>query len=319
MYKTGDLARYLPDGNIEYIGRIDNQVKIRGFRIETGEIEAKLAEHPQVKEAVVIAREDNPGDKRLVAYIVSGDTVTTTSELRSFLKQKLPDYMVPSAFVTLESLPLTPNGKIDRRALPVPDSSSLYSETALVAPSSPTEEKLAAIWSQVLGIEQIGIHNNFFELGGHSLKATQVISGIRETLGVELPLRELFSHPTVAELASAIDATIQTSGTVELKAIKPRTADAVLTLSFAQERLWFLNQLEGESATYNMVSTWQLNGTISITALESAVNEIIRRHEVLRTTFKTEKDLLFRSLPRRNRSQFQSSIYSKFQKQNQPI
>jgi amino acid adenylation domain-containing protein len=289
MYKTGDLARYLPDGNIEYIGRIDNQVKIRGFRIETGEIEAKLAEHPQVKEAVVIAREDNPGDKRLVAYIVSGDTVTTTSELRSFLKQKLPDYMVPSAFVTLESLPLTPNGKIDRRALPVPDSSSLYSETALVAPSSPTEEKLAAIWSQVLGIEQIGIHNNFFELGGHSLKATQVISGIRETLGVELPLRELFSHPTVAELASAIDATIQTSGTVELKAIKPRTADAVLTLSFAQERLWFLNQLEGESATYNMVSTWQLNGTISITALESAVNEIIRRHEVLRTTFKTEK------------------------------
>jgi amino acid adenylation domain-containing protein len=288
IYKTGDLARYLPNGEIEFLGRIDYQVKIRGLRIELGEIEALLAQHPEVKEAVVIAREDIPGDKRLVAYIVSGSTFPSVSDLRDFLKQMSPDYMVPSAFVGLEKLPLTPNGKVDRRALPAPDSASLYSETAFVPPSNPTEEKLAAIWSQILAVEKIGIHDNFFTLGGHSLKATQVISGIRESFGVELPLRELFSAPTIAELAQAIDASIESSGTVEALEIQPRKASAVLTLSFAQERLWFLNQLEGDNATYNIPSAWQLNGALSITALEAAVNEIIRRHEILRTTFKTE-------------------------------
>ena len=290
LYKTGDLARYLPDGKVEFLGRIDNQVKIRGFRIELGEIEATVSQHPEVKEAAVIAREDVPGDKRLVAYIVPETKAPTKSELRSFLKQKLPDYMVPSAFVTLESLPLTPNGKVDRRGLPAPDISAA-SETTFVAPKTPIEELLAAIWSQVLGIEKIGIHDNFFELGGHSLKATQVISGIRETFGVELPLRQLFSQSTIAELAEAIDATIQTSGTVEADLIKPRKTDAVLTLSFAQERLWFLDKLEGESATYNIPSAWQLEGTLSIGALEAAVNEIIRRHEILRTTFTTDNGI----------------------------
>ncbi|AOX00346.1 hypothetical protein BJP34_13570 [Moorena producens PAL-8-15-08-1] len=204
LYKTGDFACYLPDGNIKFLGRIDNQVKIRGFRIELDEIEATLTENPQVKEAVVIAREDIPGDKHLVAYIVTGETVPTKSELRSFLKQKLPDYMVPSAFVTLESLPLTPNGKIDRRGLPAPDISQA-SETTFVPPNTPTEELLGAIWSQILGIEKIGIHNNFFELGGHSLKATQVISQIRQVFSIDLPLKTLFEQPTVAQLSDRID------------------------------------------------------------------------------------------------------------------
>ena len=292
MYKTGDLVRYRRDGNLEYLGRIDRQVKIRGFRIETGEIEAFLGEHPQVNEAAVIAREDIPGDKRLVAYLVAGETVPSINELRSFLKRKLPDYMVPSGFVVLERLPLTPNGKIDRLSLPAPDIASLYSDTTFVAPRNSTEKQLAAIWSQVLGLEKVGIHNNFFELGGHSLKATQVISGIRETFAVELPLRYLFSSPTIEELAKelarVIDSNLLPRGTVEAKAIAPRKADAVLTLSFAQERLWFLNQLEGESATYNIPSAWHLNGQLSIGALEAAVNEIIRRHEILRTTFTTQ-------------------------------
>ncbi|WAN69719.1 amino acid adenylation domain-containing protein [Moorena producens JHB] len=285
LYKTGDLARYLRDGNIEFLGRIDNQVKIRGFRIELSEIEATLTEYPQVKEAVVIAREDIPGDKRLVAYFVSGETVPTVSELRSFLKKKLPDYMVPSAFVTLESLPLTPNGKIDRRGLPAPDISQA-SETTFVPPNTPTEELLGAIWSQVLGIEKIGIDHNFFELGGHSLKATQVISRIQETFSLEFPLRHLFESPTLRELAKIIETTGQT--TWQIPEITPRAAESKLALSFAQERLWFLNQLEGESATYNLTSAWLLSGNLSLTCVEQAFNEIVHRHEIIRTRFTTE-------------------------------
>ncbi|AOX00349.1 hypothetical protein BJP34_13585 [Moorena producens PAL-8-15-08-1] len=285
LYKTGDLARYLRDGNIEFLGRIDNQVKIRGFRIELPEIEATLTENPQVKEAVVIAREDIPGDKQLVAYFVSGETVPTKSKLRSFLKEKLPDYMVPSAFVTLESLPLTPNGKIDRKALPAPDI-EVASETTFVPPNTPTEELLAAIWSQILGIEKIGIHDNFFELGGHSLKATQVISRIQETFSLEFPLRHLFESPTIRKLAKVIKTTGQTAWPAA--EITPRPAEAKLALSFAQERLWFLNKLEGESPTYNITSAWLLSGNLSLTCVEQAFNEIVRRHEIIRTRFTTE-------------------------------
>ncbi len=204
LYKTGDLARYLPDGNIEFLSRIDSQVKIRGLRIELGEIEARLTENSQVQEAVVIAREDIPGDKRLVAYIVSGETLPSISQLRSNLKQKLPDYMIPSAFVTLDALPLTPNGKINYRGLPAPDISRA-SEITFIPPNTPTQELLAAIWSQVLGIEKIGVDHNFFELGGHSLKATQVISQIRQVFGIELPLKTLFEEPTVTQLSDCID------------------------------------------------------------------------------------------------------------------
>jgi amino acid adenylation domain-containing protein len=203
LYKTGDLARYLPDGNIEFLGRIDNQVKIRGFRIELGEIEAVLAQYPEVGETVVIAREDQPGNKRLVAYVVPKQEQPTTSELRSFLKEQLPDYMVPSAFVMLEALPLTPNGKVDRRALPAPDTTRSSLEAGFVPPRTPTEEVLAAIWADVLGIE-VGIQDDFFELGGHSLLATQIISRLREAFQVELPLRAIFERHTVTKLAELV-------------------------------------------------------------------------------------------------------------------
>jgi amino acid adenylation domain-containing protein len=212
LYKTGDLARYLPNGDIEYLGRIDYQVKIRGFRIELGEIETALAQYPGVEQAVVLAREDNPGLQRLVAYVVPDEQVThpKSSELRDFLKKQLPDYMVPSAFVLLSALPLTPNGKVDRRALPAPDATMLAGETVYVAPRTPVEGVLTNLWVEVLNLERVGIHNNFFELGGHSLLATQLISRIRDTFQVELPLRCLFESPTIAELSDRIQATRQT-------------------------------------------------------------------------------------------------------------
>ncbi|MBI2998696.1 MAG: AMP-binding protein [Deltaproteobacteria bacterium] len=232
LYKTGDLARYLPDGNIEFIGRIDHQVKIRGFRIELGEIESVLDEHPAVRESVVIAREDAPGDpsaplragpsaplrtgpsaplrtgKRLVAYVVpSGRPGPSVGKLREFLKERLPEYMIPSVFMFLEALPLLPNGKVDRRVLPAPDQSRPELENPFIAPRTPVEAALARIWAGVLKLEQIGIHDNFFDLGGHSLLATQVISGARDTFQVELPLRCLFENPTVAGLAVQVTQT----------------------------------------------------------------------------------------------------------------
>jgi amino acid adenylation domain-containing protein len=208
LYKTGDKARYLSDGNIEFLGRLDHQVKIRGFRIELGEIEAVLAQYPEVRETVVIAWEDQPDDKRLVAYVVPNQEVETQhflSLVRRFLKEKLPDYMIPSAFVMLKALPLTPNGKVDRRALPAPDTSQRSLEEGFVVPRTASEEILAAIWAEVLGVERVGIHDNFFELGGNSLLATQVISRLREAFHVELPLRSLFEEPTVAYLSESIE------------------------------------------------------------------------------------------------------------------
>ena len=205
LYETGDLARYLADGTIEFLGRSDHQVKLRGFRIELGEIEAILGQHPDIREAVVLAREEIPDNKRLVAYlVVSQETTRSIDKLRSFLHGKLPEYMIPSVFVFLDKLPLTPNGKVYRQALPAPDQARPELEEAFVAPRNPIEEVLAGIWGEVLGLEQVGIYNNFFELGGHSLIATQVISRVRNTFQVELPLRRLFESPTVADLAVAI-------------------------------------------------------------------------------------------------------------------
>ena len=202
LYKTGDLVCYLPDGNIEYLGRIDNQVKIRGFRIELGEIEAVLAQDPAVRETVVIAREDHLGDKRLVAYVIPhSDRVPAASELRSFLKEKLPDYMVPSAFVTLDAIPLTPNGKVDRRALPAPDWEQRDLEEIFVAPRTPIEESLADIWSQVLGVKQIGVKDNFFDLGGHSLLAIRLVAEIEKAVNIKVPLAALFQFTTVEQMA----------------------------------------------------------------------------------------------------------------------
>jgi amino acid adenylation domain-containing protein len=205
LYKTGDLVRYRADGNIEYLGRLDYQVKIRGFRIELGEIESVLLQHPAIAETVVVAREEQPGDKRLVAYIVSQQTFSPTAqELLTYLKQKLPDYMIPSTFVTLDALPLTPNGKIDRNALPAPNHAVCGPHPGMTAPRTAAEELVAQIWSDIIGVEQIGIHDNFFELGGHSLLAIRVISHLRDVFNVELPLNSLFENPTIEALLSKI-------------------------------------------------------------------------------------------------------------------
>ena len=287
LYKTGDLVRYLPDGNLEFLGRMDNQVKIRGFRIELGEIEAAIIQHPSVREVVVLAREEEPENKRLVAYIVPakkhGEKTNYNNNLRLFLREKLPEYMVPSAFVMLKSLPLTPNGKVDRVALPECDRAQQELEITFVAPRTPVEEILAGIWAKILGLEQVSIHDNFFDLGGHSLLATQVISRLREAFKVELHLRCLFESLTVAELAKKI-ATTQTEKGL-FSQIDRTSRDRELPLSFAQQRLWFLHQLEPKSPAYNLPKTVRLRGKLNIAALEGSLREVMRRHEILRTNF----------------------------------
>ena len=285
MYYTGDLARYLPDGQVEYLGRIDHQVKIRGYRVELGEVEVALATHPAVRELVVMAREDTPGSKRLVAYLVLEEGHNTTvSELRNFLSSKLPDYMVPSAFVILDEFPLNPNRKIDRRALPAPDQSRPDVETALILPRTAAEEVMANIWAGVLELEQVGVADNFFELGGHSMLATQVVSRIRERFHVDLPLRALFQHPTVSGLVQEV-ARLSSEGTEEIANIPRCEGDGPWPLSFAQERLWFVDQFEPGSAAYNLSSGLRLTGELNLVALERAFSEIVKRHETLRTSF----------------------------------
>jgi acyl carrier protein len=209
IYRTGDRGRYLPDGNIEFTGRMDEQVKVRGFRIELGEIESVLREHESVIDAVVIALEDKGTEKRLVAYVVTAQEASRNiSELRSYLKERLPDYMIPSAFVYLDALPLTSHGKIDRRALPAPDGERPALAEAFLAPRTPTEKSLASIWTKLLGINRIGINDNYFELGGDSLLATQLVSQVRRVFEVELPLVDLFRHPTLAEFAASVEEAI---------------------------------------------------------------------------------------------------------------
>jgi acyl carrier protein len=202
MYRTADLVYYLPDGDIEFLGRLDHQVKLRGLRIELGEIESVLGQHPGLREAVVLVREDRPGNKRLVAYVVPADDREAGAEtLREHLRERLPEYMIPSAFVPLSALPLTPNGKVDRRALPAPDWGG---ESTFVAPGNPLEEQLVELWCEVLKVERVGIRDDFFELGGHSLLATQLISRLREGLGIEIPLHHLFQSPTIEGLAEIV-------------------------------------------------------------------------------------------------------------------
>lgn len=207
LYKTGDLARYLPDGNIEFLERIDNQVKIRGFRIELGEIETTLNQFPQIKETLVIAKENEKGNQYLVAYLIIEKTILVR-EIRQFLETKLPDFMIPSAFVFLEKFPLTPNGKIDRKALPEPDF-TVNQDNEFIAPRNEIESKIAQIWQEILGFQKIGINDNFFELGGHSLLATQVVSRLRTIFQIELPLRYLFQSPTIAQLSQFIDTILE--------------------------------------------------------------------------------------------------------------
>jgi amino acid adenylation domain-containing protein len=290
LYRTGDLTRWKENGEIEFLGRVDHQVKVRGFRIEPGEIEAALSQHPAVRESVIIVRESETGDKSIVAYVVAeqdaaGAGSVKAGELRGHLKERVPEYMIPQSFVALEELPLTENGKVDRRALPAPESGVREGEAEFVAPRSAVEELVAGIWGNVLGVERVSIEDNFFELGGHSLLATQVVTRVREALNVELPLRRLFETPTVAEVAQSIETELRGVGGRQAPPIVPVPRDAELPLSFAQERLWFIDQLEPNSAAYNVSTAFRLTGSLNVQALTEAFNEIMRRHENLRTGF----------------------------------
>ncbi|HEX6751683.1 MAG TPA: amino acid adenylation domain-containing protein [Longimicrobium sp.] len=280
MYRTGDRLRWTADGALEFLGRLDAQVKIRGFRIEPGEVESMLSALAGVREARVVVREDAPGEVRLVAYVVGG---VDAEALREQLRRSLPEYMVPAAIVVLESLPLTPSGKLDRKALPAPE----YAADAerYEAPRTPTEEVLAGIWAEVLRLERVGVHDGFFDLGGHSLLATRVVSRVRELFGVELPLRALFEGPTVAELAVRVEE-LRRAELPVLPPVVPAGRTAPLPLSFAQERLWFIDRLEPGSTAYNLPRSMRLGGALDERALERALGEIVRRHEALRTTFR---------------------------------
>ncbi len=282
LYRTGDLARRRPDGGLEFLGRLDHQVKVRGFRIELGEIEAALLRHPQVGQAVVMARGAG-ADRRLVAYLVPRDAAAPSApaELRAALLQALPEYMVPTAFVTLAALPLNANGKVDRRALP---EAGQEMEKGYLAPRTPVEELLAAMWSDLLGRQRVGIEDSFFELGGHSLLATQVVGRVRSLLGIEISLRQLFAEPTVAGLAAAIGAA-RRSPTSAAPPLRPMPRPARLPLSYAQERLWLVDQLSGDELPYDLPVALRLRGAVRPAALAATLAEIVRRHETLRTRF----------------------------------
>ncbi|HEX8431324.1 MAG TPA: amino acid adenylation domain-containing protein, partial [Longimicrobium sp.] len=279
MYRTGDLGRWLADGTIEFLGRTDHQVKVRGYRIELGEIEARLAEHAGIRDVVVLAREDSPGDKRLVAYCV-GDNTLDAQELRAHLSEQLPEYMVPSAYVWLDRFPLTSNGKVDRRALPAPEAQG---QTALgyEEPATETEIALAGIWAEVLGVERVGRWDDFFELGGHSLRAVQIVARVRQVLGTDVSLGELFVRPVLADFAGVLEQAIR----VDLPPIEPAGRDGSLALSFAQQRLWFLEKLNDLGSTYHVPSRLRMHGELDRDALGRALDRIVARHETLRTTF----------------------------------
>ena len=290
LYRTGDLVRRLADGSLEFLGRVDEQVKIRGFRIEPGEVEAVLASHPAVQATAVIVREDVAGDKRLTAYYVAQPGATISAgEWRSFAQQQLPGWLVPSAFVSLDELPLTPNGKVDRRALQsakyAPDKAA--SESEFRAPRTATEEIIAGIYAQVLNVSRVGAEDNFFELGGHSLLATQVTSRLRAAFGAEVPLHELFEAPSVSALAGRVESISRTAQGVSSPPITAVARAGELPLSYAQQRLWFLAQLEPDNPFYNIPSALQLSGPLDVAALERSLNEVIKRHESLRTTILT--------------------------------
>ncbi|MFJ2444035.1 amino acid adenylation domain-containing protein [Streptomyces sp. NPDC087658] len=287
MYRTGDLVRMLPNGDLDFLGRVDRQVKVRGFRIEPGEIESRLEAHPDVERAVVLVREDIPGDKRLVAY-VTGDMealAAAGSALQDFCRDTLPAYLVPAAFVPLTSFPLDPNGKVHRAALPAPDWSAASSEFR--APRTPAEEAITEIWSDVLGVESPGADHDFFALGGHSLSAIKVVSRIRRRLGVGITLRDLFQHPTIAALATVVGETDGIPGEAENGAwwedIPAREGEAPLSL--AQSGLWFADRLGTGSAEYLIPRALRLTGTLDLAALRSALDTVVARHEPLSTRF----------------------------------
>ncbi|HEX8767803.1 MAG TPA: amino acid adenylation domain-containing protein, partial [Jatrophihabitans sp.] len=324
LYRTGDLARWLPSGDLEFLGRNDHQVKVRGFRVELGEIEARLAACPGVRDAVVVPREAPGGDRQLVAYYLTGETADGAGDgaaedaaggastggpsagaLRDWLAQALPGHMVPAAYVRLAGWPLTPNGKVDRQALPAPDPQA-YVQSEQAEPVGPLETALAAIFAELLGVERIWPHDDFFALGGHSLLATRVASKIREVLGREVPPTALFGAPTVAALAEWLTSTAGTSTAERLASTEQPAADRTAVLppislvdrsrplapSFAQQRLWFLSQLEGGSEAYHVVEAFSLDGPLDRAALAGALDALVARHEALRTRLVSDAGVL---------------------------
>ncbi len=287
LYRTGDLARFAPDGQIEFVGRSDQQVKIRGFRIEPGEIEVALRSHPAVAEAIAIARSEDGGAARLIAYVMPRGDVWSVSELIDGLKRTLPPYMVPEAFVRVDAFPLTPNGKIDVRALPDPGDARPALASAFVSPRSPLEEMLAAIWCDLLGLAQVGVRDNFFDLGGHSLLATRLVSRVRDAFGVEVALRDLFETQTVAALSERITA-YRGGAPADAMSIVPVAREGDLPLSPSQRRLWFLTRFGTEQVHYHVVTALRLTGRLDLDAFGRALREIVRRHESLRTTFPSQ-------------------------------
>jgi amino acid adenylation domain-containing protein len=299
LYRSGDLARYHRDGTIEFLGRADHQIKLRGFRIELGEIETALNRHARVQQAVVLIREEQPGDQRLVAFVVPDDGVDgkqrgeapappypTPAELRSYLQRWLPEYMVPSSFVMMKTLPLTGNKKVDRLTLASYVTNGEAATSIPSVPQTPTEEIVANIWGAVLGIERVSPSDNFFLVGGHSLLATQVVSRLRSVFQVELPLRVLFQHPTVGGLAEQIDEALRTGRNVAQPRLVPISRAAEVPASFAQQRLWFLDQLEPGGSSYNIARAVRLQGPLRIPELNQALHGLIARHETLRTSFR---------------------------------
>ncbi|HEX5720085.1 MAG TPA: amino acid adenylation domain-containing protein, partial [Thermoanaerobaculia bacterium] len=290
LYRTGDLVRTLRDGSLEFLGRLDHQVKVRGFRIELGEIEEVLRSHPAVRDCAVLVREDRPGEMRLVAYAampaMAEDRREGWPELRALLASRLPDYMIPAAFVRLDALPLTPSGKVDRRALPAP-ALAAGDRHEWEAPRTPLEELVAGCWADLLGVPRVGLRDNFFELGGHSLLAARVVARLRSLLGAELPVRALFEQPTVAGLAARVEAARR--GGVRTPVLPPLRRsvrpEEVPPLSFAQERLWFLSELEPGSPLYNLPAAIRMRGALDPAALAGALQAVVRRHEALRTAF----------------------------------
>ncbi|HET9442030.1 MAG TPA: amino acid adenylation domain-containing protein, partial [Acidimicrobiales bacterium] len=297
LYRTGDLVRLLPGGDLDYVGRIDDQVKIRGFRIECGEVEAALARHPGVAAAAVVARHDPPDEKRLVGYVVPAGPAPAPAELRHFLGRRLPDHMVPAAFVVLEALPLSPNGKLDRAALPppgpppaTPGQAGAGAGVARAGPRTPGEQAVAAIWARVLGLDPgaVGRDDDFFELGGHSLLAARVVAQIREDLGTETPLRALFESPTVAGLAALVEA--EAAGPTGLPVLGPRPPARAerAPATWAQEQMWRLEVAADPPGLYNITALLPLDEPVDAAAVAAALADLTGRHEILRTGFVAE-------------------------------
>jgi amino acid adenylation domain-containing protein len=286
IYKTGDLVRYLPDGQIDCLGRQDYQVKIRGYRIELGEIEAALEEHAAIREAVTIVETDMSGNNSLIAYVVLDQQQDlTTNEIRNYLRDRLPEYMVPPVITVIESMPLTSSGKVDHRALPAPDRTRSGLVERRIMPQTPVQEILGGIWREMLRIDSISLEDNFFEIGGHSLLATQVMSRARQAFNIEIALRQLFEHPTLGEFAQCVEAALREGSASNVPPIVKLSREGDLALSYAQQRLWFLDQMEPDNPFYNIPVAVRIEGELNIEALERSFSELVRRHEALRTTF----------------------------------